>query len=101
MYESSRQNSTVFVTFKTRVQIKIENFSISSSVFNDVEPANSVDSYDRLSTSPIIVTPPDTNGTGTPGKFKYFVKFITSCFFDYVNRPTSLKVMSSKIQLSF
>merc|ERR1719285_71287 len=40
--------------------------SISSSVFNDVEPANSVDSYDRLSTSPIIVTPPDTNGTGTP-----------------------------------
>ena len=45
-------------------QVEGRTSSISSSVFNDVIDAPSEVSSDRLSTSPIILTPP---GTGTPG----------------------------------
>ena len=43
-------------------------------MFNDVEPSHSEVhsiSSDRLSNSPVIVTPP---GTGTPGKIKLLAK---------------------------
>ena len=54
------------------VKICSRDFSISSSVFNDQEAQVEVhsSSSDRLSSSPVLITPPDT---GTPGKPPLFI----------------------------